>query len=165
MSDATADEDSPGTTWIALDNWIVYGLFGGLTLAGVAISMDLYGADVMTVPERSPDESATLAVPLFVYVYATLGALGYIFTKLMSGLEDYDERSEIREIVEMLMRIPAAWVLGAGFYVLLLQFGNDPTDAPQLFAAIAFLVGLYINVAIKSLGSLADRMLGRGRKG
>ncbi|MFC7133354.1 MULTISPECIES: hypothetical protein [Salinibaculum] len=165
MSDATAEEETQQTTWIALDNWLVYGLFGALTLAGVAISLDPYGTGVMTPPPPAPDETGTLAVPLFVYVYATLGALGYIFTKLMSGLEEYDEPGEVRAIVEMGMRIPAAWVLGAGFYVVLLQTGNTPTDASALFGAVAFLVGLYINVAIKSLGSLADRMLGRGRKG
>lgn len=166
MDEATADEEASATTRIALDNWMIYGLFGALTLAGVAISMDLFGAGAMTAPAESPTEgTVTLAVPLFVYVYASLGALGYIFTKLMAGLEDYDEPGEIREMVEMGMRIPAAWVLGAGFYVILLQAGSDPADAPGLFAATAFLVGLYINVAIKSLGSLADRMLGRGGKG
>jgi len=71
-----------------------------------------------------------------VYVHATLGALGYVFTKLMVDIGRYDEPGEVRELVEMGMRIPAAWILGAGFYV---------------------------NVAIKSLGSLANRMLGRGR--
>lgn len=59
------------------------------------------------------------------------------------------------------MRIPAAWVLASGFYLVLVQAGTDPVDDPHMFATVAFLVGLYVNVAVKSLGSLADRMLGR----
>ena len=165
MSDSTVEEDSPATTPPALDNWIVYGLFGALTLAGVAISTDVYGTGIVAAPEPAPEsETAPLTVPLFVYVYATLGALGYVFTKFMTGLEKYDEPGEVREIVEMGMRIPAAWVLAAGFYLVLAFGGNDPGGQPHLFAATAFLVGLYINVAIKSLGSVADRLLGRGRK-
>ena len=167
MSESTV-EDEPA--WFrsivrgrwGLSNWMLYGLFGGLTLAGVAVSNSALGSEVIVAPQD--DGPIPLTVPLFVYVYATLGALGYVFTKLMMGLEKYDERREVRGLLEMGMRVPAAWVLGAGFYLVLVQGGNHPGEVPHLFATVAFLVGLYVNVAIKSLGSLADRMLGRGRR-
>jgi hypothetical protein len=99
-----------------------------------------------------------------VYLYATLGALGYIFTKVMMASDALGGPGGTGDLVSMGMRIPAAWVLGAGFYLLLVQGGADPMENPHLFATVAFLVGLYVNVAIKSLGSLADRMLGRGTR-
>lgn len=112
------------------------------------------GNGAMAAPEMSPvgTSPALLTVPLFVCVHATLGALGYVFTTLLMRLEDYDEPGETRALVEMGMRIPAAWVLGAGFYLVLVQAGNNPANEPGLFALVAFLVGLYANVAIKSLG-------------
>jgi len=164
MSDSTVDGETAGNARVALDNWVIYGLFGGLTLAGVIISTGVLGTGIMLAPTDPLDaDPVRLTVPLFVYVHATLGALGYVFTKFMKGLDAYDEPREVRDVVEMGMRIPAAWVLGAGFYLVLVQAGNDPAAEPHLFATAAFLVGLYVNVAIKSLGSVADRMLGRGR--
>ena len=171
MSESTVEEESTpespsvGGRW-GLGNWLLYGLFGGLTLAGVAVSSSALGTELMVAPPApDPGEPPALTIPLFVYVYATLGALGYVFTKLMLSLDQYDEVSEIGGLVEMLMRIPAAWVLGAGFYLVVVQAGSEPADQPHLFATVTFLVGLYVNVAIKSLGSLADRMLGRVRRG
>jgi hypothetical protein len=109
-------------------------------------------------------EFTTKPVPPFVYLYASLGALGYIFTKIMMASEGLTGPGATGELVSMGMRIPAAWVLGAGFYLLLAQSGADPVSDAHLFATVAFLVGLYVNVAIKSLGALADRMLGRGSR-
>lgn len=164
MSEPTVEDETPADTRWGMGNWLLYGLFGGLTLAGVAVSTGALGNEVMAAPQESPLDAdpASLSVPLFVYVHATLGALGYVFTKLMMDIEKYDEPGDVRRLVEMGMRIPAAWVLGAGFYLVLVQAGSDPTSQPHLFAVVAFLVGLYVNVAVKSLGSLADRMLGRG---
>lgn len=161
--ESTTDRPISPDKW-GLGNWLLYGFFGGLTLAGVALSSNVVGNNVLIAPpEPTADGSIPLTIPLFVYVYATLGALGYIFTKLMADLNKYDEPSEIRGIIEMGMRIPAAWVLGAGFYLVFVLAGSNPVDQPHLFATIAFLVGLYVNVAVKTLGSLADRMLGRVR--
>lgn len=140
-----------------LEQWILAGLFGGLTLAGVAISTGVAGTEVIAPPSG---DATGVNVPLFVYLYATLGALGYIFTKVMVEFESLAETGGATELVSMAMRIPAAWVLGAGFYLVLVQGGSDPVANPHLFATAAFLVGLYVNVAIKSLGALADRMLG-----
>jgi hypothetical protein len=161
MSDERVSE-SGGTVWHwRVETWVLVGLFGGLTLAGVAVSTGLAGTGLL----RAPSEPATgVNVPLFVYLYATLGALGYIFTKVMMANDALGGPAATTELVSMGMRIPAAWVLGAGFYLLLVQGGADPVGNPHLFATVAFLVGLYVNVAVKSLGSLADRMLGRGTR-
>jgi hypothetical protein len=159
MSEERVAEGSRSVWRWSLDNWVLVGLFGGLTLAGVAISTGIAGADVLEAPSEPP---AGVTVPLFVYLYATLGALGYVFTKVMVSTGSLAGAGGTGELVSMGMRIPAAWVLGAGFYLLLVQGGSDPSTNPHLFATVAFLVGLYVNVAVKSLGSLADRMLGRG---
>ena len=161
MSDETVSE-SGGTVWQwGVETWALVGLFGGLTLAGVAISTGIAGTGVLGAPD---DGTVGVNVPFFVYLYATLGALGYIFTKVMMADDALGGPGATTELVSMGMRIPAAWVLGAGFYLLLVQGGADPVETPHLFATVAFLVGLYVNVAVKSLGSLADRMLGRGTR-
>jgi hypothetical protein len=161
MSDQTVS-NSGGTVWRwSVETWVLVGLFGGLTLAGVAVSTGIAGTGVLEGPS---EPNAGINVPFYVYLYATLGALGYIFTKVMMASDTLAGPGGTGDLVSMGMRIPAAWVLGAGFYLLLVQGGADPVGDPHLFATVAFLVGLYVNVAIKSLGSLADRLLGRGTR-
>lgn len=155
--DQTATEDTGATAEWGLGNWILLSFFLLLTVSAVVVSTA--GSDgLMTAPSESTD---TLVVPTFVYIYATLGALGYVFTKLIKDFESHDEPSEVSRLVEMFMRIPAAWVLGAGLYIAVVQFGSSPAEQSELLATTAFLAGLFVNVAIKSLGLLADRILGR----
>ena len=139
-------------------NWLLIGALTALTLVGIALSAGL-------VPvEGWLTASSPVIVPPYVYLYASLGALGYVFTKLMTNVEAYDEWNEIEELAEMALRIPAAWVLAAGVYLLFVA-GTAFTgggSGQQYAAGLSFLVGLYVNVAMKSLGSLADRLLGRG---
>ncbi|RXK51742.1 hypothetical protein [Halorientalis pallida] len=108
-----------------------------------------------------------MTVPPYVDLYASLGALGYVFTKLMTNVEGYDEYDEFGELVEMALRIPAAWLLAAGIYLLFAAgtaFAGGGSGQ-QYAAGLSFLVGLYVDVAVKSLGSLSDRLLGRGSAG
>lgn len=143
------------------DNWLVIGLFGTLTIVGVVLAARLIQTGFVSVPGEEP---AGVVIPLYLYLYSTLGALGYVFTKLMSDLRAYDDHSELADLIEMGMRIPAAWILATGFYLVMVQAGTaSAAETPYLLSTVAFLVGLYVNVAIKSLGSLADRMLGRGK--
>ncbi|WP_299263596.1 hypothetical protein [Halorientalis sp.] len=139
-------------------NWLLIGVLTGLTLVGIGLSAGLVPVDGwLTAP------GGAVVVPPYVYLYASLGALGYVFTKLMTNVEAYDEYSEIEELAEMALRMPAAWVLAAGVYLLFAAgaaFTNGGSGQ-QYAAGLAFLVGLYVNVAVKSLGSLADRLLGR----
>lgn len=156
--DAAVTEPS-ATAW-ARDNRSVIVLFLLLSIVGIALSTGLLDLGLVDLQSQSADD---VRVPGYVYLYASMGALGYIFTRLMSHLESYDQRTEFDRLVELGMRIPVAWVLGAGTYLLASVL--LPPSAPstgRFTAGIAFLVGLYVNVTMKSLGSLADRLLGRG---
>jgi hypothetical protein len=162
MSRSTSHDASataPTTTW-ARKNWLLITLFTALSIVGVVVSTGALGFGLVDADGGSSDG---VSVPAYVYLYASMGALGYIFTKLMSGIESYDETDDMDRLVELALRIPVAWVLGAGVYLLstaLLAPGQPETA--RFTAGVAFLVGLYVNVTMKSLGSLADRLLGRG---
>ena len=148
-----------GATWSVL-NWLVIGALSGLTLVGVALSMGVF--DGVVAVEADGAGTSPVTVPLFIYLYAGLGALGYVFTKLMVDLEQYTAWGRWEDLVGMAMRVPAAWVLAAGVYLLLgTLFELEGSGDPRFAAGVAFLVGLYVNVALKALGSLADRILGR----
>jgi hypothetical protein len=141
-------------------NWLLIAALTALTLVVIALS-----AGLVPVEGWLTSSGGAVIVPPYVYLYASLGALGYVFTRLMVDIEAYDEYDEIEELAEMALRLPAAWVLAAGVY-LLFAAGTAFTNGgsgQQYAAGLAFLVGLYVNVAMKSLGSLADRLLGRGK--
>lgn len=144
------------------ENWALILLFSLLTLVGVVISTGELNLGIIDA-SKSPTATDSVRVPMYVYLYASLGALGYIFTKLMTNLERFDEWGEIEQLAEMGLRLPAAWVLAGGTFLLLTSFSDsgDVVNA-RFVAGLAFLVGLYVNVALKSLGGLADRLLGRG---
>lgn len=157
--DTTVVEPTEGT-WTRA-NWLVISLFTLLSLVGIVLST---GVLKLGVVDTSGTTSG-VAVPTYIYLYASLGALGYIFTKLMAGIESFDDAADIDRLVELALRIPVAWILGAGTYLLatvLLPESVPNTD--RFTVGVAFLVGLYVNVIMKSLGSLADRLLGRGRE-
>ena len=163
MSQSTTEEPAvTGTTEGALarDNWLLVVLFTALTIVGVVLSTGLLNLGLVEASATSGVE-----VPFYIYLYATLGALGYIFTKLMVDVESYDQATDIGRLIALGMRIPLAWVLGAGTYLLANPLlGSSVTISTQFTAGFAFLVGLYVNVAMKSLGDLADRLLGRGKR-
>lgn len=142
-------------------NWSLILLFTGLSIVGIALSTGLLNLGIV-----DPEQTATgdVAVPMYVYLYASLGALGYIFTKLMSHLEKYDDATELNRLIKLTLRIPVAWILGSGTYLLAnVMLPASAPNTAQFTAGIAFLVGLYVNVTMRSLGSLADRLLGRGK--
>ena len=96
MSNATPiDEESTtstGTQWSRI-NWAFIGLFTALTVIGVAISTGVFGLGIVNITD--PGTNTGVRTPMYVYLYSSLGALGYIFTKLMTRLEDFDEWGEI----------------------------------------------------------------------
>ncbi|WP_152042509.1 hypothetical protein [Salinigranum salinum] len=158
-TDASADELATGTNWSRW-NWSIILLFAVLTLVGVALAVGVIDS-VVEIPE-DPSESDLVVVPLYVFLYAGFGALGYVITKLMNQINQYDEWSEVEHLVAMGLRIPAAWILAAGIFLFIGEFGGvGETTGSRFTAGVAFLVGLYVNVALKALGSLADRILGR----
>lgn len=165
QSNSAADSEDgrvekPDPTW-SWENWLLIFLFVGLSLVGVAISTGAVRPGLVDV--SGTDWNTPVSVPLFVYLYASLGALGYIFTRLITRLEDFVHWGDVEKLVEMALRIPAAWILAAGVYLFLPLFDpqTDGLSEPWLAAGMAFLVGLYVNVAFKALGGLAERLLGR----
>jgi hypothetical protein len=161
-SAATEEETGSGPNWSPV-NWLVIVLFTILTVVGMALSVGWIEA-VVAVPTGRADAGAVI-VPLYVYLYAGLGALGYVFTKLMVELDRYDEWNELEQLMAMAMRIPAGWILATGVYLFIGNFGQvDGSTGARFAAGAAFLVGLYVNVALKALGSLADRVLGRAAR-
>ena len=158
---ATGESDAQ-TNWSPL-NWTVIALFSMLTLTGMWLATGPFGPAVaIPTGERDP---GLVTVPLYVYLYAAFGALGYIFTKLMVDLDQYTSWGEREHLVAMAMRVPAAWILATGIFLFLGDLGQTSgTDGARFTAGVAFLVGLYVNVAMKALGSLADRILGRGTR-
>jgi hypothetical protein len=164
MNQSTTDDTSvtdPSAVGGARENWSLIVLFTVLSTVGIALSTGLLNLGVVDAKQGT---SGGVTVPMYVYLYTSLGALGYIFTKLMSHLESYDDTSEIDRLIELALRIPVAWILGAGTYLLsTVMLPSSIPNTAQLTAGIAFLVGLYVNVTMKSFGSLADRLLGRGK--
>ncbi len=156
-SEETTEEDK--SNWSSM-NWTIILLFTVLTVVGIALSAG-WLESVVAVPSTDSD-SNVVTIPLFVYLYAGFGALGYVFTKLMNQIEEYDEWNELKHLVEMAVRIPAAMILAAGIHLFIGDLGQvNGTTGARFAAGVAFLVGLYVNVALKALGSLADRILGR----
>lgn len=96
-------------------------------------------------------------VPLGVYGFSLLGALGFVFTAL---LEKFDCNTS--RLLRYNLRLPAALPLGAGMYVLsgIILGSTTATAATEsLIIGLVFLSGLYVNLAYKRLGALARRLL------
>lgn len=94
-----------------------------------------------------------VTVEWYIYAFAVLGALGYVFTKLVK-----DPNRSFGSLVHANIRLPAALPLAAGFYLLAGQFlGSAPPE--NLLAGVAFLTGLFVNIAYKRIGALATRLL------
>lgn len=99
-------------------------------------------------------------IPFDVYLYAFIGSMGYVFTSLF----DEFDRSVI-SLVGHTLRVPVGPLLAAGLYLLgtmvVPQAGTASSTVafPAISAGIAFLVGLYTNVAIVALDAIASRVL------
>lgn len=170
----TGTESTREWNWSA-GNWTAIGGFLALTLVGLAVATGglFCGSSVGVFCEVTTADSELGAVqlPPYVVLYSTLGALGYAFTKFVTKLERYDDWADFERLVAMALRVPAAWLLAAGVYLLfgLLVGGgavgntavesSSPPPDPRLGAGVSFLVGLYVNVTYKSLGALADKLL------
>lgn len=164
MNQSTTDDASvtePSGDRGVRKNWSLILLFTVLSIVGIALSTGLLNLGIVDTEQTATGD---VAVPMYVYLYASLGALGYIFTKLMSHLEKYDDATELNRLIKLTLRIPVAWILGSGTYLLAnVMLPASAPNTAQFTAGIAFLVGLYVNVTMRSLGSLADRLLGRGK--
>lgn len=122
----------------------------GLVLLGIGIAASLGGNAVPFVP------SLAEPVPSYVYLYALLGALGYLFTTLF---KEFDR--SLLSLLQNGIRVPAALLLAAGFYMFSFLFVSSGNAATGLISGLAFLVGLYVNVAVVTLDAIASRMLSK----
>ncbi|KAA9396524.1 hypothetical protein Har1130_17870 [Haloarcula sp. CBA1130] len=120
----------------------------GLVLLSLGIIASLGGNILPLVP------SVTVPVPSYVYLYALLGSLGYLFTTLF---KEFDRNT--LSLVQKGIRIPAALLLAAGFYMFSFLFITGESTATGLISGLAFLVGLYVNVALVTLDTIASRVL------
>lgn len=104
--------------------------------------------------------AVTPTVPPFVYTYATLGALGYTFTRVVN-VGPTAER-----LTDWTIRVLAALPLAAGTYLfaaLLLPesvTGEGTEASRRLLAGLAFLTGLFVDLVYRRLSQLARRLVG-----
>lgn len=98
-------------------------------------------------------------IPLDVYLYGFLGGMTYAFTSLIARFE-----RGFTGVVKVGLRALAALPLAAGVYLLAGPLGL-PTGDAAVVAGLSFLVGLYVNLTLKALGGLADRLYGRASPG
>lgn len=127
------------------------GLFGlGLALLAIGVVASL-GENVLPLvpPVAEP-------VPSYVYLYALLGSLGYLFTTLF---REFDR--SLLSLLQKGIRVPAALLLAAGLYMFSFLFVDSATTATGLLSGLAFLVGLYVNVALVTLDTIASRVLSK----
>jgi len=122
----------------------------GLLLLGVGVIASLGESVLPFIP------SDATPVPSYVYLYALLGSLGYLFTTLF---KEFDR--SLLSLVQKGIRVPAALLLAAGFFMFTFLFVDDGNAPTGLIAGLAFLVGLYVNVALVTLDAIASRVLSK----
>lgn len=119
-------------------------------------------------------------VPPFVYTYALLGSLGYVFTKM------YKKDTGDWQLGQWSVRLVAALPVAVGTFLLaglllpegLLQRALDPTGdgggatgalgaggPRRVLAGLAFVSGLFVDTAYERLDMAARRLLGGGADG
>ncbi|WP_255149196.1 hypothetical protein [Halorarius halobius] len=95
-----------------------------------------------------------VAVPWQVYAFGVLGAFGFVFTAL---IREFD-RTPLT-VVQYHLRVPAAIPLSTGTYLLADLILGGAESTPALVAGLAFVSGLYVNLAYERLAALAERLL------
>lgn len=97
--------------------------------------------------------TSVVTIEPFVYLFSVLGALGYVFTALV---KEFDRTT--KDLFDYNVRLFAALPLAAGISLLSeLLFGDVPSN--ELLAGLAFIAGLYVNLAYERIGSVAERLL------
>lgn len=150
-----SDDEVAEPGWLA-DPWYRTRAGVAMLLIDVALIVALASVTMTTVvSEFGTVVEPTLPghVPVFVYVFSALGGLGYVFTAL---LEDF--QSDTKSLFRYNLRVPAALPLGAGVW-LLSDVLVGANAAPRLVLGLAFLSGLYVNLAYERLGAVARRFL------
>lgn len=125
------------------------GLLSTATLAGLVTSP-------VPIPAISIGFPVEVTVPAYMYAYAMFGTTAYIFAnKISTGSETLKPR-------QAFYRVFAVLPVVAGVYLLWGVLWPDVTASPTLQAGIAFLTGLYVELAIAALAVVADRFVPAG---
>jgi hypothetical protein len=114
---------------------------------------------LVRVVRSVPDTPAftPVRVPEYVYLFSLLGGLAYVFTFLFRMWRDEERlvRLTSRRLLALGVRLPAALTLAAGVYLVLdsglLVLMEDSTLVRETMAGVAFLTGLYVQLALKRL--------------
>lgn len=152
-----SSEDTNGKPdWLA-DPWYTSAFGWSIVLFDAVLTLGLV---VLTVEEldvivdNGLRVTETGGIPWFIYVFTLLGALGYVFTTLVD-----DFHRSTSKIIQYNFRLLAALPLGAGVFILADVIVPEAVDAPAFIGGVVFLAGLYVNLAYKRLGALAERLL------
>lgn len=128
--------------------------------ASVSFVVSPFGErSLVRVVRTVPDGAAftPVRVPEYVYLFSLLGGLAYVFTFLFRMWRDEETLARItaRRLLALGVRLPAAVTLGAGMYLVLdsglLVLMEDATLVRETMAGVAFLTGLYVQLALKRL--------------
>ena len=129
-----------------------------LTTVAVLLSIEWGGPDDPYPPffPVSPAVFPANRVPFDVYLYAFLGSMGYVFTSLFNGYE-----RTLGSFSRHALRAPIGPLLAAALFLLsALVLGITTARTAQFYAGVAFLVGLYTNVALLTFDVIAARLFG-----
>jgi hypothetical protein len=135
----------------------------GIAVVALYVIFAVLAAAVTTPPVLSVlgvTPTAMPTVPVYVYLFSLLGALAYVFTAILN-----DVHQSTNSVIEVGLRLPAAWMLAAGMYLLAGMFlpdrGSAVVPPVQIIAGLAFLVGLYIDLTLRVFAAVAEMIYQR----
>jgi len=138
----------------------VIALYVLLTAGAVLVATGTLFDGVTTVPgsgsSGSGSSGSPVEVPGYVLLYAFAGGLAYAFTSVLTEFE-----KTVKEVIVTALRLPAAVLLATGVYLLAALLFDSSLNA-RLMAGAAFLVGLYVKLAVEGLGAVARRLYRSG---
>ena len=155
--------------WLLLVATIVFSLGWNADLP--ATLPGILGIPEIQIERNVPntDVFAPVTVPLYVYLFSLLGAVAFMLTFLydLSSDESPASRRTRRRVYKLFHRLPAALALGAGVYLLidsgLLVLIEDAEPFEETIAGVAFLTGLYIHLALRTLERVGYQLIKAGK--
>jgi hypothetical protein len=128
----------------------IIGFYAVLTAFAGLVAMGY--TDPILVEESEYYRANPIAIPPYVYLYAFMGAMAYVFTTLLINVD-----ADTKTIARIGLRVPAALLLVTGVYLLGSVLELVPQTPPEK-AGLAFLVGLFVKHALKGLSTISMRM-------
>ena len=127
------------------------GLTALLLVSGVLYPR-LIGIEIRSVMYDNP-----FVTPIHLYLFALLGALSYIFSSLTKRPD-----AAPLGVFHLGLRIPAALLVTTGIFLFVGTFGIELQDggagAERTLAGMAFLIGLFVDHALRSLRAISSRL-------